>query len=195
LIELSGKLSEADVNDMAVLLRSRWYWLSFIAETWHGAALLVAIVWGTALGLMGRTSPNWLAIALVWIVIAGIFIRTAYTVRRERKQDVDQLNAKLPEKVRLTSDGITWVTPSGGRVLLRWSELGGWRERRRVVAIHDPRGAPAVVLSIADLPELERQRVRDFLCSQIPPPRSFDPPSAAQGTRMPQDDRRNQLGR
>jgi hypothetical protein len=167
-MEFSGKLTNEDLDDLAVLLRPRRYWLSFALETWNGAALFATIVWATILGFLGRTSPSWLAMAIIWVVIIGIVVWTGHTVRRDRQQDLARLNGTLPDRVQLTSEGIQWVRPGGGQAVLRWSELGGWRERRRVVAIDDARGAAAVVFSVAEMPELERQRLRDYLRSQVP---------------------------
>ena len=172
-MEFSGKLTKEDLDDLAVWLRPKRDWLSFVLETWHGAAIVVAIVWGTILGFLGRTSPNWLAMALIWVVIAGIVIWTVQRVRRDRQQDLHRLNATLPDKVQLTGEGIRWAPPNGGQAVLRWSELGGWRERRRLVAIDDDSGTAAVIFSVADMAEFERQRLRDFLRSQVPPLPSF----------------------
>ena len=108
MVEFSGKLTNEDLDDLAVLLRPRRYWLSLALGTWHGAALFATIVWTTILGILGRTSPSWLAMAIIWV--------------------------------------------------------------------DDERGAAAVVLSVAEMPELERQRLRDYLRSQVhpSPPRKND---------------------
>ena len=150
-MEFSGKLTTEDVDDLAILLRPKRYWLSFVLETWHGAALFAAIAWATILAFLGRTSPNRLAMGVIWLVIAGIVVWTAYTVRRDRQHDLVRLNATLPDRVQLTSEGIKWAPSSGGRGLLRWSELGGWRERGRIIAIDDDAGAAVVFFSVAEM--------------------------------------------
>lgn len=168
-MEFSGKLQKEDLYDLAVLLRPKHYWLSYVAEGWHGLALLAAIVWVTILGLLGRTNPSWLALGITWLVIAGIVIWTAYETRRDRARELQRLNAKLPEKLRLTSEGIRLVGPDSDEELLRWNDVSGWRERPRMFAIYGPSGGVVGAFSVAALPETERQRLRDFLQSQIPP--------------------------
>jgi hypothetical protein len=173
-MEFSGKLTKEDLDDLAVLLRPKGYWFSFLSEAWHGATLFGLIVWATVLAFLGRTSPHWPGLGVIWLVIAGIVVWTAYSVRRDRQRDLTRLNATLPDRVQLTSEGIRWAPSSGGLTSLPWGELGGWRERGRVIALDNVGGAAAVFFSVAEMPELERQRLRDFLRSQVPPAPSFE---------------------
>jgi hypothetical protein len=177
-MELSGRLTKEDLDDVAHLLRPRGYWVSFVLETWHGAALFLTIVWATILGLLGQTKPNWVAMGLIWTVIAGIVLWSARAVRRERTEDLARVNAAVPECFKFMSEGIRWTEREGRAILLHWSDVAAWRERGRVIAIDQRGGTPAVILSIGNLPEWERQRLRDFLRSQIapaaPPRRAID---------------------
>ena len=72
------KVTSQDVEDLGRLLRPRQDGVSEIVEGWQGAALLIAIVWATFLGIWGKTNPNWWAVAAIWVVIVAIF---AWTVR------------------------------------------------------------------------------------------------------------------
>jgi hypothetical protein len=171
-MELSGRLVKEDLDDVARLLRPRFYWLFLAWESWHGTVLLLLIVWFTILGLLGYTKPNWVAMGLIWAVIAGIVFWTARRVRRERIEELARVNAALPECFKLTSEGIRWTEREGRAVLLLWSDVVAWRERGRVVAIDQSDGRPAVILSVGNLPEGERQRLRDFLRCQISPSQS-----------------------
>ena len=168
-MEFSGKLTPQDVEDLRRLLRPCLFWIRQIAEGWQGAALLIAIVWATILGILGKTHPIWWAMAAIWAVIIAIVAWTVCKVRREREQELRQLNAALPEKIVFTSAGVTWDETHSQTHFLPWSEFTNWRERGRVVALDGPRGKPAVFVSIAHLSELERQHLRDRLRSQIPP--------------------------
>ena len=168
-MELSGRVVEEDLDDVARLLRPRHYWPFFALDVWQGAAVFLLVVWITILGLLGHRNPNWTAIAVIWCVIGGIVLWSSRSVRRERRDELARINAAVPECFTLTTAGIRWTKRDGGEVLLDWSDVSGWRERGRVVAIDQPGGTPAVLVSVAHLPEMERQRLRDFLRSQIAP--------------------------
>ena len=168
-MEFSGKLTSKDVEDLGSLLRPRLYWVREIVEGWRGAALLIAIVWATILGLLGKTNPNWWAMAAIWAVIVAISAWTVRKVRREREQELRQFNAALPETVIFTARGVTWNDRDGQAGFVAWGEFTNWRERGRVVVLDAPGRKPAVVISIAHLSDIERQQVRDRLRSHIPP--------------------------
>jgi hypothetical protein len=177
-MEISGRLMKEDLDDVAHLLRPRGYWVSFVLETWRGAALFLTLVWITILGLLGRTKPNWVAMGLIWTVVAGIVLWAARTVRRERTEDLARVNAAVPESSKFTSEGIRWTERDGRAMFLHWSDVTAWRERGRVIAIDQRGGTPAVILSVGNLPEWERRRLWDFLRSQLAAPapsgRAFD---------------------
>ena len=168
-MEFSGKLTSQDVEDLRSLLGPRLYWVREIVEGWRGAALLIAIVWATFLGIWGKTNPNWWAMAAIWVAIVAIFAWTVRKVRRQLQEELRELNAGQPDKIIFSGEGVTWSDPDRQRRFVPWSEFTNWRERRRVVVLDGPGRKPAVVISIAHLSEIERQQVRDRLRSHIPP--------------------------
>jgi hypothetical protein len=166
-MEFSGNVRREDLDDIARLIRPKRYWLRLVWETWHGAALMLAILWATVAGFLGQTHPNWTAGAVIWAVIAGIISWTAYSVRRERTQLLTELRSAMPERFTLASGGIRWTGLDGRDVVVPWSDVTAWRESGRVVVL-ERAGRPAAILPVGDLTELERQRVRDLIRSQIP---------------------------
>ena len=165
-MDVPGKLSVDDLDDVARLVGSRWSELRSLLPVAPGLFLVGAIIWATVLGLLGHTTPNWRAIGVIWAVIVAITIWTFISVRRERGNDLAKLNATLPETVTLGADGPTWRV-SGAQVTLQWTDVKGWRERGRVISLDGP-AAPLIILPLANLSEPERQALRSVLRSVIP---------------------------
>jgi len=168
-MEFTGKLSELDLSDVRKTARSKTYWPKFALANWYGILLLVAVTWGTISGLLGQTKPNWSAIAIIWAIIATIFVWSIYRTKRAQTRAFTQLNMTLPDQVNLTNEGVKLDGPNGATSFLPWRSFKGWREGHRVVLIDQTEGNQFVILPVAQLSEIERQQVRSFLQSQIPP--------------------------
>ena len=166
MIEVSGRLTEDDLDDAARLVRSRWYWPKLLLQNAHSFLLVGAFAWATVLGLLGRTSPNWWAMGVIWLVILATAVWSAISVRRERKADLARLNEMLPETMTLDYEGLMWRR-SGEQVRIPWGEVSGWHERGRVIAL-DGTGDQVLVFSVAGLAESQREDVRRFLRSIVP---------------------------
>lgn len=166
-MQISGKLTEADLNDVRKTTRSKTYWLKFLLANWYGTALLIMVVWATISGLLGQIKPNWRAVGWIWAVIGGIVLWAVYNTNRARSREFKQLNATLPDQVSLTSEGLKWDGPNGATGFLPWRNFKGWREGRRVVLVDQREGNRFVMLPLAQLPEIERLPIRQFLQSHI----------------------------
>ena len=167
-LKVAGKLSKEDVTEFERITRSKWYWLKLFAANWHGAGIIIGIVWGTISGLLGHSSPNWTAMAVIWTVMIGIIAWAVYSTRRESADELVQLNRTLPDQVKLTTEGITLEGPEGATRFMHWRRFKGWHEGKRIIIVNESKSDSAVTLSIGDLSEVERLRVRQILQSSIP---------------------------
>jgi hypothetical protein len=168
-MQFTGKLTEADLNDVRKLTLSKMYWPKLLLANWYGIALLLTVVWATIAGSLGKIKPNWNAVAVIWAVVVGIVLWAIYSTKRARARELTQLNATLADNITLTNDGVKWEGPNGATGFLPWRNFKGWRERGRVVLIDQCEGNRFVMLPISQLSEIERLPVRQFLQSHIPP--------------------------
>jgi hypothetical protein len=83
-------------------------------------------------------------------------------------REFSQLNATLPDHLNLTTDGVKIDGPNGASAFLPWRTFKGWREGRRVVLIDLSQGNSVVILPVAQLSEIERLSIRQYLQSHIP---------------------------
>jgi hypothetical protein len=167
-MQFGGKLTEADLNDVQKMTQSKMYWPKLLLANWYGTALILALIWATISGLLGQTKPNWRAMAIIWIVVAGIVLWAIYSAKRSQVREFTQLNATLPDDLNLTTDGVKMDGPNGASAFLPWRTFKGWREGRRVVLIDQSQGNNVVILPVAQLSEIERLSIRQFLQSHIP---------------------------
>jgi hypothetical protein len=167
--QFTGKLSQADLNDVGKMTRSKMYWVKLVVANWYGAALLLIVVWATISGLLGQTKPNWRAVAVIWAVVAGLILWTVYRTKRVRAKQLTQMNSTLPDQISFTNDGVKLDGPDGATGFLPWRNFKGWREGRRVVLVDQREGNRAVLILVAQLSEMERLPIRQFLQSHIPP--------------------------
>lgn len=49
--------------------------------------------------VLGQTKPNWRAMGVVWLVIAGIVTWSVFRTKRESARDLAKLNATLPDQL------------------------------------------------------------------------------------------------
>ena len=168
-MQFGGKLDEADLSDVRRLTRSKMHWVKLVVANWYGTALISIALWATISALLGQIKPNWQALALVWAVGGGLLVWTVYWTKRAQAKQLTQLNATLPDQVSLTKDGVKLDGPNGATGSLPWRNFKGWREGRRVMLIDQCEGNRAVMLSVAQLSEIERLPIRQFLQSHIPP--------------------------
>jgi len=168
-MQFTGKLTEADLNDVRKMTLSWTYWPKLMLANWYGIGLIVAIIWATISALLGHTEPNWPALGLIWLVIVGIVLWAVYSTKRTQAKELTQLNATLPDHLNFTNDGMKFDGPDGASAFLPWRSFKGWREGRRVMLVDQCEGNRVVILPVAQLSEIERQPIRQFLKACIPP--------------------------
>jgi len=168
-MQFTGKVTEADLNDVRKMTLSKMYWPKLLLANWYGTALILMLVWATIAGLLGQINPNWRALAVIWGVVGAIVLWAVYRTKRAQARELTQLNATLADNISLTNDGVKWDGPNGATGFLPWRNFKGWRERGRVVLVDQCEGNRFVILPIAQLSEIERLPVRQFLQSHIPP--------------------------
>jgi hypothetical protein len=165
-MQFRGKLTEADLEDVRRIVRSKWYWPKLLASNWYGVLLLCAVIWATVAGLLGETHPNWRAVGILWVVILGVFGWVFYTTKKGMAKEFSQLNTTLPDWVSLVDDGVKLSGPQGATAFQPWNNYKGWREGKRVMLL-DLQGGGFMMLPVADLSEIERDSIRQFLRSHI----------------------------
>lgn len=167
-MQFKGKLTESEMDDVRKVLQTKMYWPKILLANWYGLALILALIWATISGLFGGANPNWRFVAISWAVLGGIALWMAYSTKRTMAREFTQLNATLPDHVNLTTDGVKMDGPNGASAFLPWRTFKGWREGRRVVLIDQSQGNSVVILPVAQLSEIERLSIRQFLQSHIP---------------------------
>jgi len=161
------KLTEADLSDVRKLTRAGSYWLNL---SLYGVGLIFVMLraWRLSLGFLARTPPNLQLVAIIWVVIVGGIPWTIYMVRRGWARELTQLNATRPDQMSLTNDGVKCDGPDGATALVPWRNFKAWREGRRVILVERREGNRFVILPVAQLSEIERLPIRQFLQSHIP---------------------------
>jgi hypothetical protein len=164
-MQFAGKLSEIDLRDVGKMTRTKMYWIRVVVANWYGTALLLAVVWGTIAGLLGKINPNWQAIGMIWALVAALGFWATYRTKRAWKRRLAELNAQLP--VSFANDGVKLDGPNGATGFLPWRNFKSWREGTRVILVDQYEGNRAVILPVAQLTETEREPIRQFLKSHI----------------------------
>lgn len=178
-MKFDGKLTQADLKDLQKLLRSKMYWPKRLLANLYSLLIVGVLLWATVSGFLGHTKPNWWAVALIWLVVAGISAWGVYRAKAGSARALTQVNDILPDWVTLDNNGIECDGPNGARAFQPWRNFKQWREGRRVVLLEQSNGQ-RVILPVANLSEIERETTRQFLQSCIPPT------SATQATVTPQ---------
>ena len=167
-MQLAGKITEDDLNEVRKMVRSKMYWPKFILVNWYGIVLLGFVLWATISGAVGSTKPNWLAVGIIWLVIAAISGWAFYRGKSVSRREYTQLNAGLADWVTFGSDGLTFDGPSGAKSFQPWGTFKGWRSGQRVFLL-DRLQEGFVILPVADISEPQRQTLRQLLDSHFPP--------------------------
>jgi YcxB-like protein len=162
----SGKLTEPDFKDVRRMVRSKMYWPKLLAANWYGVLLLCALAWATVAGLVGRNDPNWKALGIFWVVIAGIIGWAFYSTKKSIAKESAQLNATLPDGVTIENGGVKLELPAGATAFHPWQSFRGWREGQRVILL-DKTDQSFIMVPVAELPEIDRESLRQFLRGAI----------------------------
>jgi hypothetical protein len=169
-MQFTGKVNESDLSDVVRMTRSKMYWFKLLLANWYGAGIILAITWVTVAGFLGQEKPNWRALGVVWIVIAGIIMWSVFDTKRKQVRELAKLNATLADQIVLTSDGVKLNGPDGASAFLPWRNFKSWREGKRAMLLGQAQENQFVILPIGELSEIQREPVRQFLRSHIAPP-------------------------
>lgn len=80
-MQLAGKITEGDLNEIRKMARSKTYWPKLIFANWYGLALLGIATWATLSGLIGTMKPNWRAVGLIWLFLAALVAWLIYRMK------------------------------------------------------------------------------------------------------------------
>jgi hypothetical protein len=166
-MQFSGKLTEAELNDVRKLLRPRLYWLRWAGSNWYGLSITLVLVWATILGFVGRTKPNWGAVALIWAVLGGIVVFVWYKTWRKQGRELEKINVALPDQINLATDGVKLAGPNGASSFMPWTNFDSYREGQRVIVINQGIGRQLVMLPLGQHSEVGRAAIRQMLQSHI----------------------------
>lgn len=164
----NGKLTELELKDVQRILRTKTYWPKMLLRNWYGLLLFCAVVSATIAGMIGTTRPNWTAVGVIWLVIIGILAWSAYRSRKSFAAQSARLNSTLPTTLEFESRGVHLELPEGATAFHPWQSFSGWREGERVILL-DKRDKTFLMVSITELPEIERDSLRRLLRSSIAP--------------------------
>jgi hypothetical protein len=117
---------------------------------------------------LARTPPDWKPVVIIWLAKPGINLWVLYMRKRALAQQLALLNATRPDLMDLTNDGVKCDGPNGATALVPWRNFKGWQEGRRVVLVERNEGNRFVMLPVAQMSEIERLPIRQFLQSHIP---------------------------
>ena len=160
-------MTESELDDVRKLVRSKWYWPKLLTANFYGLLLFLGILYATVEALLGHTHPNWNALGIIWIVIAGIIAWAFYRAKRSRAKESAHLNSTLPDWVKFETGGVHLELPNGAKAFHPWRNVKGYREGKSVVLI-DLDGGTFIMVPVTELSEPERDSIRQFLNSQFP---------------------------
>lgn len=166
-MQLRGKLTQPEFDDVLKLARTRMYWPKVIMRSFYGIVLVVAVLVGTFSGLQSGIKPHWGTIGTVWAGVAGTIAWVFFRNKRARRQQFSKLNLTLPDQIALADDGVKSDGPDGATSLLPWRSFKGWREGKKVILVDRAQGKNFVILPTAEMHEVERETLRRYLQSHI----------------------------
>jgi hypothetical protein len=166
-MQFSGKFNEADFDDFRKMTTSGSYWPNILLENCWGIAIILAILWLTILGLLGETNPDWLVLSLIWAAVAVILAWKFYRTKRMQTWDFEEMNARVPDQLNFTYDGLEWRGPLGRTGFVPWANFKTWREGNRVVLLEEFQVGQFVILPVQHFSEPERVLIRQTLVKHV----------------------------
>jgi len=163
-MEFTCKLTEADLDEVRKIARPSAYWIF-----WVRVGTLPLLAWIMTTKYSRRASHDSQTVLIIWGIAAFFFLLTLYTKKRALTSKVTSMNATRTGQISLSSDGVKYDDTNGATSLMPWVYFKGWREGRRVILIDRTNGSGHVILPVAQLSELQRQPIRQFLQSHIAP--------------------------
>lgn len=169
-MQFTRKLTEADMRDVRKMTRAKTYWLTM--SLW-GAAMVYMTVrgWTVTANILARAPSEWQMATAVWGGTAAVILYALYNQSRTRSRQLVQMNATRPDEMELTNEGLKCDGPNGATAMVPWRNFKGWKEGRQVMLVERTEGNRFFILPVAQLSEMERMTIRQFLQSHIPPVR------------------------
>jgi hypothetical protein len=164
---VTGKLTEAELNEVRKIVRPRMYWPKLILRNLYGFAFLVAVLWATIAAMVRNTNVNWQTLGLIWAAIAAIFAWSIYSTKRSSRKEFATLNAALPDWITMASDGLRFDGPAGNTAFQPWANFAGLREGKSVFIVDRAIDDGFVMLPTASLEAEDRNRILQTLKAQI----------------------------
>lgn len=162
-MRVRGKLLPEEIREIGTFLRSKWYWPKLLLRSWYGLLLFAALVWGTATKIIAGNREHWLALSVVWLCVAAIFIWAFFNTRRERRRDIQVLNQRLPDWLILDEQGLQTQNRDGRTSSRPWKTLTNWWEGKAVIFLALTEASSYVFLPLSDLNEIEADNLRAIL--------------------------------
>jgi len=167
-MQFTRKLTEADMRDVRRMTRAKTYWL--FMSFWGVIMVFMTLrAWNITTKVLARTPSAWQMAMVVWGATAAIILYAYYNQGRVRSRQLMQMNATRPDEMELVNEGLKCDGPNGATALIPWRNFKGWREGRQVMLVERAEGNRFFILPVAQLSELERTSIRQFLQSHISP--------------------------
>lgn len=162
-MEFVGKLTEAEFTEFERMARSKGYWVNVFLFFVGGPVC----IWQSVSILLGSpTLRVWEVFILAYAGVIALLLFARYEQKRRRAEQLAGLNAK-GDRFVLTAEGVKRETFEGTAKLLPWESFKDWREGQQIMLLNTY-ASGAVILPIAQLSELEREPIREYLKSRIP---------------------------
>jgi hypothetical protein len=154
------RLTDADLKDMQRMIgRGAYNFRVFI----YGPVLLVLF----SLGYIRRS--NWTMVVALVAVYCVCLLYSLYSRQQAFSKRLERINAMRPDRVSFTNDGLQAEGPHGAASFLPWRSFKSWREGTRVILLERTEGKQIHILPVAQLSEMDRLSVRQFMQSHVTP--------------------------
>jgi hypothetical protein len=154
------KLTDADLKDVQGMIgRGTYNFRVFL----YGPVLLVLF----SLGYIRRS--NWTMVITLVVVYCVCLLYSLYSRQQASSKRLEKINAMRPDLISFTNDGLQAEGPHGAAWFLPWRSFKCWREGKRVILLERAEGKQIHILPVAQLSEMDRVSVRQFLQSHVTP--------------------------
>jgi hypothetical protein len=164
-MQLSGRITSQEVNEINKLVRSKWYWPKFLISNLYGIVLFGAILWATiAAFLSGKQDRR---LFFVWIVLFAIIGVAAIDTRISRKKGLRKFNESQPQTIRIDSTGVLTEGQGGSKSIHPWHAFRSWRSAGTVILLDLVGSDGFLILPLNALSTAERELLRGIIKQQV----------------------------
>lgn len=160
-MRISAKVNAADLIEARALLSGSSSLKCFLLRP-SVLACFGFFVWFAVQALLDR---NWVQVGFVIVVIAiALLLLRIHLVHRERRVDLKDLNATLPDWITILAEGLHLEESDQATHFLPWTRFMGYKEGERMIWLKGGSDGWAVImLPISRLSEAERNEIRHRL--------------------------------